>query len=209
MHPPRCAAGGWERGEQGPSAGGDGGAPGGGGAAAPGRGRHGCPRSRRGRRGRVAPARPGTALRGNAGGQPGTVPAAVPAPRPALTMLRAVRAVPAARCGGARLGAELRLLQSPPQRSLIGGRGLLLPRPLIWVHLHAVGLYPLRGLREPGGVLPAAEEARVAGSEASPPALPGGRPGQPARLQAEGLGDQPAGVTGSAEPPAPEPEQVQ
>lgn len=77
----------------------------------------------------------------------------------------------------AGLGAELRLLQSPPQRSLIGGRGLVAPRPLIWVHSHAGRVSPLRGPREPGGVLPAVQEPRGAGPEAARPSLPGGRRG--------------------------------
>lgn len=109
----------------------------------------------------------------------------------------------------AGLGAELRLLQSPPQRSLMGGRGSMAPRPLIWVHLHAGRVYPLRGPREPGGVLLAAEEPRSVGPKAAPPSLPGERLGASVQVAGGSPGDQPPGVTGSAEPPARDAEQVE
>lgn len=75
---------------------------------------------------------------------PGALPAAVPAPRPALTMLRrVVRAVPAARCGGARRGAAAAAI--PAAALSYRWEGLVSPRPLIWVHLHASGSPPFGG----------------------------------------------------------------
>lgn len=84
--------------------GGNGGAEGGD-TAAPGRGRWGCPRSRRGRRGCTAAAPPCPVLR-----EEGCRAPSPPPPRPARTHHAAagggvVRALPAARCDGARRGS--------------------------------------------------------------------------------------------------------
>lgn len=165
----------------------------------PGRGREGCPRSRSGRRGRVATAPPGTVQRGDRRGAPGALPAAAPASRPALTMLRrGVRAVPAALCGGARRGAAAAAIPAAELSYRWEGLGAATP--------------PYLGTLACGEGVP---PSGAAGARRGPPSC-GGTPRCGARScspssagREAGVWGPALGVTGSAEPPASGAEQIE
>lgn len=112
------------------------------------------------------------------------------------------------RLGAAGLGAELRLLQSPPQRSLIGGRGLCRHAPLFGYICMREGVPPSGAAGVWRGPPGCGGTPRCAARSCSPFSA---RRKAGAAVQAVGRrpGDHPSGVTGSAEPPALGAEQVE
>ncbi|XP_055668220.1 collagen alpha-1(I) chain-like, partial [Falco peregrinus] len=135
-------------------------------------------------------------------------PAAVPSAPPALTMLRlGVRALPATRCGGAQRGAAAAAI--PSAAPLIGGRGLVPSRPLIWVHLHAGREYPPWRQGESVCVPPGCGETLRCGGRSCPPSSAGRKRWASSQAAGRRSGLQTTGVTGGAQPPGWGLEQVQ